>query len=280
MQPELALADFGFTELEARLYCELLRASPATGYRLAQRVGKAPANVYQALSAMHQKGIVFSDDGEARQYRPLPPGELMVELQQDFEQRRGAAQAALNGVYSRPDRDRIYQFNGARQAVERARTVVGGAREMVLFDLFPGPFERLRPALEAAAASGVTVAGVTYGAAPSAPFTCVESAGAGVRDQWPGAQLTVIADAREYVMALLSADGEQLIHGVWSESPYLACLEHAGLSSEIRLSAVTRGDDPLAHLGLLRAAPRGLLELQNSVRDPAKSAEAQPQALG
>jgi len=35
------LAPFGFTDLESRLYCELLKHAPATGYRLAQLVGKA-----------------------------------------------------------------------------------------------------------------------------------------------------------------------------------------------------------------------------------------------
>src|SRR5947209_6897593 len=84
MPPELALSEFGFTELEARVYCELLRSAPATGYRLAQLTGKAPANVYQALAAMTRKGIVFAEEGETRSYRPLPPSELMVELQKEF----------------------------------------------------------------------------------------------------------------------------------------------------------------------------------------------------
>src|ERR1700678_258797 len=88
MQPELALAEMGFTELEARLYCELLRASPATGYRLSQIVGKAPANVYQALASMNQKGIVVADDDETKHYRAIAPAEVLEDLQQDFDRRR------------------------------------------------------------------------------------------------------------------------------------------------------------------------------------------------
>src|SRR4051794_36879141 len=57
------LLGFGYTELESRLYCDLLRHGPAGGYRLAQRIGKAAANVYQALKSMERKGAIGRSEG-------------------------------------------------------------------------------------------------------------------------------------------------------------------------------------------------------------------------
>lgn len=60
---ELSLMGFGFTEMESKLYCELLRSGPASGYRLAQRISKAAANVYQALKTLAQKGAITASEG-------------------------------------------------------------------------------------------------------------------------------------------------------------------------------------------------------------------------
>lgn len=55
MSPEETLMPLGFTETEALAYCELQRAGPSTGYRIAQGIGKAQANTYKALSTLVQK---------------------------------------------------------------------------------------------------------------------------------------------------------------------------------------------------------------------------------
>src|SRR5579864_3881046 len=98
--PEQALAGLGFTDTEAAVYCELLRAAPSTGYRLAHAIGKAPANVYQALASLSQKGAVLVEDREARAYRATPPDELLAMLKHSFDGRAVEARAALEMVYA------------------------------------------------------------------------------------------------------------------------------------------------------------------------------------
>jgi sugar-specific transcriptional regulator TrmB len=277
VEPEEALGALGFTETEARIYCELLRRSPATGYRLAQAVGKAPANTYQALAALTQKGAVLVDDGEAKTYRAVPPAELLGALQQGFERRRDAAETALEKLYEPAGDDRIYQLKTPGQIYERARAMLERAHQIVLFDLFPAPLETLAPDLERAAARGVCVAGLVYGPTPALPFATASVHQAGfLSERWPGAQLGLVVDAREHLTALLTADGRSVKHGVWSDSVYLACLKHSGLAAEIRISALTlEADDPLAFLSLLRAGPPGLRALTGS--QPSGQNELAPQ---
>jgi sugar-specific transcriptional regulator TrmB len=264
MTPEDSLAAFGFTELEARLYCELLRQSPASGYRLAKAVAKAPANTYQALASLLRKGAVMVDDGTARAFRPVPPAELLTALKRRFEAQAHRAAGELARIERAPEGDRIYQLQDVRQVFERALSMIAAAGDVILFDLFPGPYDRLSGALEDAARRGVSVAGLVYeGVAEATPLTAVSAAGAPyLRERWPGAQLSLVVDAQEHLLALLSDDGDRVLHGIWSGSAYLSCLQHNGLSSEIRLlDAIPAEDDRLARISLLSAFPAGLRSL-------------------
>lgn len=253
------LTALGFTETEALVYCELLKGSPATGYKLAQAVGKAPANTYAALSALAQKGAVMVDEVGGKAFRAVPPAELLAALAGTFEARRAAAAEALQRLAPPAEDDGIYQLKSADQVMQRAQAMVEGARQILLFDLFPEPFEALRPALDRAAARGVTVAGTTYGAAADRPATFIVARGADyVARRWPGRQVMLVADAREHLAALLSHDGREVLHGVWSDSAWLACAHHNGLACEVRLlSMPAEAQDPLARLSLIRSAPAG-----------------------
>jgi predicted transcriptional regulator len=258
--PEQALGALGFTDTEAAVYCELLRAAPSTGYRLAHAIGKAPANVYQALAALSQKGAVLVEDKDARTYRATPPDELLAMLQQSFEGRATEARSALESLHAPVADDRLYQLSTADQVYGRGAAMIDRASEILLFDLFPAPFARLRPRLEAAAARGVTVAGVLYETVGDCGFTtAVPPGGPMAGERWPGLQLRIVADAREHLSALLSRDEAHVKHGVWSDSVYLACLEHNGLACEIWASLAPQPEPP--RFSLFGAHPLGLRAL-------------------
>ncbi len=261
---ELALTGLGFTELEGRLYCALLEGGPATGYRMAKRIGKAPPNVYQGLASLTQKGAVLFDDGEPRTWRAVRPAELLAAVGGAFEARRAEADRALSGLLQPVADDRVYQISQPDQVIERARAMLASAREIVLFDLFDAPLALLQADLAAAAARGVTVAGLAYGPAPAPEGVVLcRAAGAGLaRARWPGAQLSLVVDAAEHLVALMAHDLSAVRHAVWSDSAYLSCLQHSGLSAEIRLTDISaEALGPTAHLSLLGAAPRGLRAL-------------------
>lgn len=266
------LVPFGFTELESRLYCALLSQSPATGYKLARAVGKAAANTYQALATLVQKGAVIGDESEPRSFRPVPPAELISRLRHSFDEQAQVAEQRLSALFAPMPEDRLYQLKNLAQALERARTLIAGARETLLFDLFPAPLAALRHELDAAHARGVLVGGTTYEPLGDAAFTHLLSPGARfVGERWPGHQITLIADGREVLLALVAPDGLSLRHGFWSDSSYLACLHHSGLAAEMRLSATLAegARDPLHRFSLLSAMPEGLRGLVGNEPEPA-----------
>ncbi|MBL0947391.1 helix-turn-helix domain-containing protein [Brevundimonas sp.] len=263
-EAEAGLRALGFTELEARIYCTLLQAGPSTGYRLAKLCGKAPPNVYQALGHLTQKGVVLAEEGEPSAYRASAPSEVLAALKANFESARTAADEALRSLARPADDDRIYQIAEAGQVVERARAMLSSARQIVLFDLFPVPLEALRGDLANCAARGVTVAGLVYG--ESAEIAGVTqrraTAEARVATDWPGQQLTLVVDGQEHLVALMAEDLAGVHRALWSDSAYLSCLQHSGLSAEIRLTERGRSvADPLAVLSLFASAPAGLAAL-------------------
>lgn len=272
MDADEGLVALGFTEVEARVYCELLKAAPATGYRLAQALGKAPPNIYQALASLEHKGAVLVEEGEPRSFRPVPPEEVLTALQRGFETRKHAAADALRKLHAPVQDDRIYHLKSAPQVMERARAMIAGAAELVLFDLFPPPLTSLAPVLTEAKARGVSVAGLVYDEPPRVPFTCVRSSDADfVRERWPGAQLTLVVDAREFLVALLTPDGTGVKQAIWSDSVYLSCLQHSGLSAEVRLHAPQATRARLSRtLSLIGASPPGLRHLVGQSTLPSK----------
>ncbi|MEG8038511.1 helix-turn-helix domain-containing protein [Sphingomonas sp. LR60] len=261
MPPNTALSAFGFTDLESSLYTELLRQAPATGYRLSQRVGKAPANVYQALKVMEQKGVLLaSNSSDPVTYTPIPPAELFASLRRDFDRRHTEALSSLSAVYQPTRAEEFFQLRSVAHVVERVRAMIAEAREIVLFDLFPAVFDLFAEDMEAARARGVTVAGIAYReehAGPTVPFN--REAASFVGEGWPGVGVLVVADGAQQLMAQLSLDMEHVLNGLWSDSIFQSCFLHSYVAAHIRLVAF-RADpsDPLRELSLQQAQPPGL----------------------
>ena len=82
------LIDLGFTNLEAEIYTFLLQESPATGYRIAQAIGKPAANTYKTVQSLEKKGALLVDDSEKRLCRAVPADELLNRLERQFSERK------------------------------------------------------------------------------------------------------------------------------------------------------------------------------------------------
>ncbi|MBW8745727.1 MAG: hypothetical protein JF628_15585 [Sphingomonas sp.] len=253
------LSALGFTETEALVYCELLKGGPASGYRLAKAVGKARANVYQALSQLTRRGAALIDDSHVQTFRATDPGELMRALAEGYRQNAETARTALQALAAPEADDRIYHLKTIDQLFERAIAMIERASATVLVDAFPETLDRVLPALERAAARGVVVAAFVYDDRAIASFPLISSTAAHFAlTRWPGLQLSVVADAREHLVSLLERGMGQVLHGIWSDSAYLSCLQHSGLAAEIRLASLAATGNPLNEIALLQAQPPGL----------------------
>lgn len=260
-----ALVDLGFTRLEGEVYTLLLRESPATGYRVAQAIQRPAANVYKAIESLAAKGAVLVDDGTTRVCRAVPEAELLRQIARTFAERRARAASALAGIGKSEADERVYQLTSRDQVLTRAREMLGRAREVVLVTAHPTPLEAIQPEIERAAARGVDLVLKTYRPTSIRGVEVVLSTEpSAVLTSWPGAELNIVVDGREHLLALLAHDGEGVLQAVYSASLYLSVVHHNGLATELALTAMAR--DVLAG-----ASPAKLRRTLASVRHPMKT---------
>lgn len=272
-----ALQDLGFTALEAQVYAYLLRHASATGYRISHAIGKPTANTYKALAALADQGAVLVDEGGGGAVRAVPPAELLAGLERRARECRAAASAALAELAPECGDDRVYALRDRDQVFERARAMLGRARQIVLADLFPAVLDELNADLAACAAREVGVTIRAYAPATAGAAVVVSCGGKGAPGRWPGQQLSLVVDGDEHLLALLSPDLQQVHQAVWSGSAFLSCLQHNHLAMELLVAATGTGDagdearfpgDGTAQLDgitVLAADPPGLRRLRAQV---------------
>lgn len=244
--PLTALADLGLTSLEAQTYAFLLGSGAATGYRVAQALGKPAAGIYKTLETLERKGLILVDEGDTRLARAVPPAEMLRGLERRFRDARDRAEEALAAIPAAGGDDRIYQLRSPDQVRERMHAMLAKAERIVVADVFPRILDELRPMIEAAAARGVEVRVKTYAPIRLRGVDVVLHAREGASvEALPYAWVSLVADGAEYLMAALDAGGEHVIQAVWSGSPFLSWIHHCGLESEMivdRVAAILTGD--------------------------------------
>jgi len=217
-----AIVQLGFTQLEAQIYVYLLQHSPATGYKVANGIGRSFPNTYKALASLRAKGAILVDEGSSKLSRAIPVTELLDQMQSRFVEQKSRTLKAVERLPKSSGDSRIYQLNSADQVYERARQMLQGARERVLVELFPEPLDVLRPQIEAAAAGGVRIAARIYQPATIEGVRIIQSP-YGEHDlrtfksQW----LALFIDGKEFLLAHLLKNGKGVYQATWSANPLL-----------------------------------------------------------
>jgi sugar-specific transcriptional regulator TrmB len=128
------LTQLGFSQYEARTYVGLLMAGGATGYSVANDTGVPQPKVYETLRRLVDRGAAVQTAQRPARYAAVPPAELLLSLQAEFDKRFEAARVSLESL---PDRkvpqpmlplsrlDSLPVATGwAAEAIARARTRV------------------------------------------------------------------------------------------------------------------------------------------------------------
>jgi sugar-specific transcriptional regulator TrmB len=252
-----ALERLGLTPLEAEVYQFLLSESPATGYRIAQALGRPLSNAYKAVETLQTKGAALtSDDDGTRVARAVAPAELIARQRAEFDRACGAVRSVGEPSESGVPDDRVYHLLDREQVLTRARAMLASARSFVIASITPPLAMELANDFEQAASRGVSV-GVKV-------FEPIELRGVHVQldprgsaavDSGPGQWLALTRDGAELLHALFDAETGALHLGAWTSHPLMVWLSYTGLSSDFLLARVrgqlTDGKSPAAVLGEL-----------------------------
>ena len=128
-----ALVGFGFTALESEIYAFLLQEHPATGYRVAQAIGKPAANVYKGLEALERKAAVLVEGTNSKEYRPVAPDRLFSRLEKEFLGNKSSAVKMLSSLGKTESSGKVFTLSSRDQALAQARTLLGSTKDAGLF---------------------------------------------------------------------------------------------------------------------------------------------------
>lgn len=230
------LVPFGFTALESEVYTFLVGEHPATGYRIAQGIGKPVANTYKALQTLERKGAVLVEAGRRRSVTPVPPEELLSRLAKQFEGNRLEAQKRFASLTVKQGEDQTLAVRSVDGALQRARAMLSSASQSVVVAASPGVTVELATDL-VEAASRVAFVGVVCSNCPDL---------AGVRRVIPapasgyaapaGEVMALAVDGREALV--LRAETEASAAGLWTNQAASALAIYYGLVAEFTLGEV------------------------------------------
>lgn len=234
-----ALMDLGLTEMEASIYTFLLGENPATGYRIANVVGKPVANIYKSIQSLEKKGAVIIEEDKKRLCRPVKLKEFMSLLERRFKSQRVAAESELSALQSIAQDDRVYRIRAVEEVLERCRTMLEDAEKLAIIDLFPDLLSELKSDIERCSGRGVTVLIKAYKEERVANAqTIVDVRGSDVLADYPGQWLKMVTDGREHLLAFLASDLRAVHEAVWSSSRFLSLLHLYGMFSEMLLDRI------------------------------------------
>lgn len=248
--PVHSLAQLGFTNLEAEIYAFLVSESPATGYRIAQAIGKPAANTYKAIQSLERKGAVVVEDGASRQCRAVPVDELLGRMTREFQTHRDHAARALRELGQPKADDRVYQIRSMEGVTQRLRQMLVEAKGVVLASIPSSVLSEVREELLQATDRSVDVALRTDS---QDELLGIETILRESSADLPWKELQVVVDGEQHLVAFLSREGE-LLNAVWSGSGFLSLVHHRGLAAEMNLEQVaSKIRDEAGQKRLLRA---------------------------
>jgi len=220
-----SLIALGLTPLEAEVYAFLLGESPATGYRVAQALGKPFGSIYKTIEALQTKGAVLTaEEGDNRVVRAVQVNELLGQFTRTFKAQRRAVREALHGTQREAADDRVYEIHTAEQFYERVRRTLKSARQF---------------AFAQAAGRGIAVGVKTFEPETIAGVrTVLDPRGLAAVESGPGQWAYLSVDGQILASAIFTPDGVALHQGFWSANALLGWSYYTGLSSDFVLVAV------------------------------------------
>jgi sugar-specific transcriptional regulator TrmB len=235
------LTSIGLNALEAEVYVHLLQHEPMTAYRVAQLIDRQTANVYKAVDSLARRGAVLVEEGESRVCRAVPVREFIRQTERDYLSRTKAAAAALADLHQPSFDERVYRIDSVPQVFERAATMLDHARSVAVVDAFPAALARVRPFVEKTILRGVKVYVQAYEPLTlEGALTVAPSDPARVLEHWKSEQLNLVVDGEQCLLALLSEPLDRIHQALWTNSPYIAVLLHAGMTAEHTLHRLAR----------------------------------------
>ena len=222
------LTPFGFTSTESLVYSALLDRGFTSAYALAQAIGVARANTYQALHGLVAKGAAVLVGDRPQVFRPVGPSELLAMLSQRQASRLDELESQINR-HGRAGQEITVRFSGRREFNElvlrtaaRAKVVSCAAEPNVLASLNPVWRKRAQDRSE-------TRLWAIGEQRPHLPIPLTGTVGMNRVAYYFGSPATILLADNRSIVGTETAEAE--LRGLWTSDPALCGCMAAALDA-------------------------------------------------
>jgi len=214
------LRELGLSEYEAKTYRTLCQESPLTPYETAQQAGLPTSKIYQVLARLEEKGLVLClHEQNRKRYIPQELEEFAASCRYQMEKTLTGLEEEGRRLKQESQVSYIWNLKGYMEIVDKAKQIIGTAREEILISLWRDELLHLKPALHERCAGGVRLGLVHFGELDPALAvgTCFSHPIADTLFQEKGGRgLTLVVDSREAMMVTVLDAGQA--EGAWSRN--------------------------------------------------------------
>ena len=213
------LSQFGFTVYESKAYLALLQKHPAIGYEVSKIAQIPTAKIYETLTGLKNKGVVYASATEPVTYYPLDPDVLLGRIHREFDEKMDDLSGLLSKVPSLPDIEFTWNLSGYGAVMEKMAAVVKNAQKDLLLSVWPEEAVILKEEIARAENRGVHVIAGVFGEFEPGCQNWVNLQGCGKTSQKRlGRRLNVVVGGAEEVV-ISETGGRDDTAGVWTTTP-------------------------------------------------------------
>jgi sugar-specific transcriptional regulator TrmB len=154
----------GFSEYEARAYLALYELQPATAYEVSKLAGLPKANAYTVLESLTKKEAVQPISESPLRYVAVAPATLFKRIAQSTGKRCAKLIDAIPSLGESSDRGYVWSVAGDDAISVKINTMIDAARSHIWIKAGDNVLLPHREALQRAAARGVKILIILFGA--------------------------------------------------------------------------------------------------------------------
>ncbi len=213
------MTEFGFTKYETSCYMALVAHHPANGSQLSKLSGIARSRIYDVLTTLTRKELVF--EIEPGKFVPLPPQELQKRLRSRFEKNLKSFEEELSTISTKTEYEYILTLKGYAAVMEKATEIINHAQSELYIRLFPHSGNHLAESIEKAAERGVGIRYVCMGKMSHNFEIQVEHPDAEkLIEKIGGESVDIIADKKEALVGMFEQGKEDLSPFIWTKNKW------------------------------------------------------------
>jgi sugar-specific transcriptional regulator TrmB len=157
------LRQLSFTDYEARIYIQLLKASPATAYEVSKAAGVPRANTYAALEALAQRGAVLPVNEEPLRYVAASPKTLFEGISRQTRALCSDLSDRLLSIAPANADYHVWTTHGDIAVQGKIEAMIAESRHSIWIKAADDVIRRHKASLQKAAARGVAMMIVLFG---------------------------------------------------------------------------------------------------------------------